>query len=98
MVGVASDLLYGLSGRQFPGECTETIRPCSVRAGTTNVPNWHGTALADGGFGWWYSSGVCGCNRLVAACRCNSLSQILLPHYPVNDVTEVKVDGVVLNA
>lgn len=27
-IQIASDVLYELSGRQFPGECTETIRPC----------------------------------------------------------------------
>ena len=28
---VASDVLFGFTGRQWPGECTTTIRPCGYR-------------------------------------------------------------------
>lgn len=32
-LNAASGILYVLSGRQFPGVCTETVRPCALRTG-----------------------------------------------------------------
>lgn len=32
-VAVTSEILYNLSGRRFPGVCTDVVRPCSTRCG-----------------------------------------------------------------
>lgn len=86
----ASSILYVLSGRQFPGVCEETIRPCALR---TDAPRhrrfgwgvWEWQPL------WW----GCGC-RSNDRCACGSLSQIEL-RTPVASVDEVLVDGVELD-
>lgn len=83
---VASTILYALSGRQFPGVCSDTVRPC-----------WCGTAgqsLA------YVTSG--GARPIVAGtCEavgpCGGHASVLLPHRPVRSITEVVVDGVTLD-
>lgn len=70
---VASDVLFNLTGRQWPGECDEVVRPCGYRRGDS-----------------------CGCLSS-STCGCRRLSQLQLPGRPVAAVTEVKIDGVVLD-
>lgn len=61
----ASDILFHLTGRRWPGICTDTILPpCSER---------------------------CGCRA-----RCG-VSAVRLPGYPVVSVTEVQIDGDVID-
>lgn len=82
----ASELLYELSGRQFAGVCHKTVRPCRVGCGC----NWQ--VLSRGYVVWhdgWSCDGV--------ACGCSALSQVELSGYPVREVTQVKIDGVVLD-
>lgn len=87
MLQAASDLLYDLSGRQYPGLCTQTVRPCARRSGVRRresaVPG-----------GWNTSWGWCLCGD---SCSCAGNQRISLGAYPVVEVTEVKVDGVVLD-
>lgn len=79
---VASDVLFQLTGRAWPGVCSATVRPCMDRPA---VP-WsvRGT-------------GVSGCNTL-GHCACGGLSEILLPGRPIVSVTQVKIDGEVIAA
>ena len=83
----ASDVLYDLSGRQWPGECVETVRPCATRS-----PGFRA--------GWWPvgdrrgSWGSCSCNR-ARRCGCSSISEVRLGSH-VLAVTEVRVDGEVV--
>lgn len=79
----ASDVLYDLTGRKWPGECTETIRPCRQR---TRIPGHERLDWQE-----W-----CGCNR-PRTCGCSRLSEVRLPGYPVVQVGEVKVDGLILD-
>ena len=73
---LATDVLFQFTGRQWPGECTETVRPCG-----------YGTAIARG----W-----CGCMSS-SSCGCKRLSELWLPNGPVVSVSEVKIDGDVLD-
>lgn len=66
MLAVATDLLFQLSGRQYPGACSESVRPFS-------------------------------CRCLARPCSCAGVEEIELPNFPVSDVTEVKIDGAVLD-
>lgn len=95
----ASMLMYELSGRQFSGLCERTVRPCGT--GCNGFPyNWgqgvfpwwgYGT-----GYGWgWYGS--IGGNEGGPMCGCQPLSRVKLPGYPVREITEVKINGVVLD-
>lgn len=86
MLDVASEVLFNLTGRQWPGICCETVRPCGVRsASATPYRDRARNQLA----GW------CGCNQ-PRACACRRLPELRLPNYPVVEVTEVKIDGAVL--
>lgn len=83
MLLVASELLFELSGRQFAGECEDVVRPCARRNGSVK--------------GWNSSWGFCGCN-LDTSCSCAGLSQVELGAYPLRSITQVKVDGAVLDS
>lgn len=103
----ATEILYELSAKQFPGILTETIRPCSNHSAFTlglfpsSSPGSiirGETALLD-----WSSPGfvrpfaACGCGSF-DACSCSFLQTLELPRLPyaIVDVIEVKVDGVIL--
>lgn len=80
----ASHLLYMASGRQFPGICSDTIRPCM--GGAVQY-----LAYAGGG------------SRPINGCGCSmgrgcTAGGVVLPFQPAVEVTEVKVNGVVLGA
>jgi hypothetical protein len=87
-IDVASDILYLLSGRQFPGVCSDTVRPnhpgsgCGIGIGSVSVrlDSSGGTSYRD------YSS-----DRNLAGGP-----EILLPGYPVVAITSVTIDGVLL--
>lgn len=94
----ASTLLFELSGRQYPGVCERTVRPCTGVCGHWDYSGPLSPATATGwgyGFdnylGFWrdYRGDRCGCN---------ALSDFRLPGYPVRRILEVKIDGVVLPA
>lgn len=88
MLQVATDVLFNLTGRQWPGVCSETIRPCGIRSGRGGTrPRSYGDHH--------YRGDWCGCNR-PRSCGCRRLPEFRLPNYPVIEVTEVKIDGAVL--
>jgi len=101
-VSIASDLLWTLSGRRF-GLCDATIRPC--RRSCWPNPGW-GWGWWNGSGGWWgwpypvnLGGGIwvnCGCGSCGDTCACTPLEEVQLA-YPVASVTQVMIDGVVLN-
>lgn len=85
----ASEILYALSGRQFPGLCAETVRPC---AGGSALPRnwafpWYPTKLGD----QWLNV-RCGCH-IDYSCACGGVPQVDLGRYDVTAVTKVNIDG-----
>lgn len=86
----ASQALFELSARRFTGTCDKKVRPCSTRdpCGFQVLSRGH---IVEGPYGWdgldW---GV--------ACGCRPLSQVELSGYPVREIQQVKIDGVVLAA
>lgn len=86
---VASSLLYMASGRQFPGECEATVRPCMG----------HGRAVQ------WVDYVASGGSRPIFPCPsrdtdegCGCLAGgVVLPGDPIVAVTEVTIDGAVLS-
>jgi hypothetical protein len=100
----ASALLYELTMRRFPGVCTRTVRPC--QSGCSHFGNWGG---AWGGSGAWFWGAV-GYNQgggwgvgpawvndySGLSCGCGTDSYVRLAGYPVREIEEVKIDGVVL--
>lgn len=100
-VQIATEVLWNRTKRRF-GLCSVTIRPCKrdcwpawpwIPAGFTDITGWGWPfpALVDGA---WINigCGVCGDD-----CSCTSISSVRLP-YPVACVTEVKVDGEILDS
>jgi hypothetical protein len=92
----ASQVLYELSGRQFSGNCEKTVRPCGnawcgfqtlSRGYVVWNPYWWNPYWD--GMSWWFQGNN--------ACACRPLDRIKLSGYPVREVTEVKIDGVVVD-
>lgn len=95
----ASMALYEISGRQFTGLCDRTVRPCRDACGCWGSPSlglgpWTWSMASWGwggnGGGWWWT------NECGDRCGCGSLSTVRLAGYPVREIVEVKIDGVVL--
>lgn len=96
-VQMATEALWALSGRQF-GLCEVTLRPCrkdcadQIYWGTQFLP-WSGSYPQPALIGGQWFNLICGsCGD---SCSCTSLSEVILPQV-VNEILEVKVDGVVL--
>lgn len=84
----AQQLLYELSGRLFAGECERTVRPCRTNCGC----GWQ--VLSRGHLvSWRHESWYCDENP----CGCAALSRVALAG-PVREVSEVKIDGAVVDA
>lgn len=89
----ASYLLYEMSGRQFPGVCEITVRPCRQPCGC-----WGGEAFGLSPY-YWTTSWVSGAwftgwrNDNGETCGCGNESYIRLSGYPVREILEVKIDG-----
>lgn len=106
----ANELLYIASCRTFPGVCTDTVRPCgyySVGGGGTWGWGSSFPVLADGSrwIPWGIESllglgapgfGGCGCGG-VESCGCTVHSAVVVPGDPIIDVTEITVDGTVVD-
>lgn len=89
-MGVASDLLYELSGQRFPGVCEDTVRPCAQRCGHDSMP-YYGDIVTSAPWAWY---GSCGCGE---ACGCTTLPELTLSGWPLVSITEILIDGAVLD-
>lgn len=95
---VASEIMYGLTGRRFPGSCTETLRPCGNEGDPYGFQPWLWSypwvpLRYDGA---WLNTGPCGCH--MRTCGCGGYPSANLGRSDVQTVTAVKVDGVTLGA
>lgn len=94
VLAFASDVLFDLTGRQWPGLCVSTIRPQSAAA-APGPARWPG-----GGYRqpWIVERGVygCSCNRSERS-GCSFVPEIRLADRVVS-VGEVKIDGQVVPA
>lgn len=81
----ASQVLYELSARQFAATCPKTVRPCATR----NFCNVQ--VLSRGHVIGWEGS------NWSTPCGCNHMDRVLLSGYPVKEITEVKIDGDVVD-
>ncbi len=93
---LASDLLYEISGHRFPGLCETTVRPCGT--GGSCFANW----VPTGHLPYQWFSGPWGYGDPYAwhagrDCHCGTLSKIRLAGYPIREIQEVSIDGVVLD-
>jgi hypothetical protein len=97
-VAVASEILYHLTAQRF-GLCEVTLRPCRRSCyGMGGFPwsEWWEFGRYPNPFwfrGSWFNLGCAG--GCADSCSCPAIDEAVLPG-PVYDVTEVKLDGVVL--
>lgn len=94
----ASMALFEVSGRQFTGLCTTTARPARDGCGcwgpdSLGTGPWFWSTYPSWGVGAWGWKNECG-DRL----GCEPMSKVRLSGYPVREIEEVKIDGVVLPA
>lgn len=99
-VSIASDLLWSLSGRRY-GVCEATIRPCRRACWPDRGWGWWNNTTGWGGWPWPVNLGGgiwvnCGCSACGDTCSCSPLQEVVLP-YPVVDITEIMIDGVVVD-
>lgn len=92
-IQVASDILYALSGRQYPGLCSETVRPCMCGScGRSNwFPGWGGFDTLPALIGGIWLN-VCAHPTEYCDCIGNALR---LPRPRVDSVDSVLVNGAV---
>lgn len=88
----ASMLLFEISGRLWPGPCERTVRPCRTRNACwapTLYQHW-----AD-----WSWSGYAWINESIGGdlCGCAPLAKVKLGGYPVREISEVLIDGDVVD-
>lgn len=94
---IASDILFLLSGSQWPGTCTDKVRP-QARYRAYDRAAWWQTWQSFTSMPVPYSRyGWCSCNR-GKDFGCSTIPEIELPHGPVDvDSVVVTEDGVVLD-
>lgn len=100
----ASSFLYEYSGRLFAGMQTAHVRPMNQACGcswASGLGPWawgptpylggyaFGGAYGGYGWGWWNASGV--------QIGCTGLSRVKLAGYPIRSITQVKINGEVLD-
>lgn len=97
---VATQIVWALSGRRW-GPCPVTVRPCrrSCLDGylTTPLSPVVGTGAwipYPDAAGVWRNASICGCG---GQCSCGELCEVYL-QAPVYEITEVTIDGVVLDS
>lgn len=93
----ASEILFELSGRLYSGLCEKTVRPCrsDCACGWQVLSRGHVIGPWDWGSGWGWTGQWWQCND--DHCGCTPLSRVLLSGYPVREITEVKIDGDIVN-
>lgn len=103
---IASDVLFNLTGRQYPGLCTDTVRPTG-----RNIVSDHGRPvhtfgvgadqifgfidpayIAAGAYGWW--QGALG--NQTERTGGYPVSEVTLGAYPVTSILQVLVNGQVV--
>jgi hypothetical protein len=94
----ATGLLWRKTGKRWPGVCSATVRPpCGTVWTGYNAPVWaqHDHFYLDGDYGVFCG---CSCDRpFNRSCDCGGPSQITLGRSPIVSITEVLVDGDVLD-
>lgn len=98
VASTAAYLAYECSGRQFQGVCTAKVRPCRQPCDCFGLAPSLGLGLwawasypLGGGWGWGWQ------NECGDSCGCGSESYVRLAGYPIRQVTQVKIGGVVLD-
>lgn len=91
---VASWLLFRATRFQYPGLCTDVVRPCTAGGGWQHLANPTGAGSRPIGDGYdWWAGGPCGCSGEPLSCGCHIHPNVVLPGVPLVDVPELLIDG-----
>lgn len=91
---IASTLLYARTGRQYPGVCTDVVRPCRPRAAVVQTLAYvasGGSRAIDTALG--HGCGEPPSGGMAWGCGCDNHGAVLLPHQPVRRVLAVTIEG-----
>jgi len=100
-INFASEILFRLSGRQYPGQCERTVQPCLANNCGCDGAGFNGFVVDD----WWwalhqyptwpvqYQGGFA---NIGACCGSCCIPTVALP-ISVNEIIEIVIDGVVLD-
>ncbi len=100
MITATSEILYALSGRQFSGSCTETVRPCAQGGALPGFAwsRWTYPWVAMRSGGTWLNLGpACGCH-ISYDCACKGIPEVFLGRSDVTEILKVDIAGVELTA
>lgn len=93
---IASELLFNLTGRQWPGSCSDVVRPNARFRANDNLIGFNGAGSNQQGNWWQLPMGFCTCQQSRGFFGCTRVSEITLGGAPVTEIIQVKQDGVVL--
>ncbi len=100
-IQTASEVLYALSGRQYPGLCQETVRPCANGLSIEPGFSWSRWTYpwypVKNGATWLNLGPACGCH-VTYDCACNGVPQVDLGRSDVQQIFTVNIDGTELSA
>lgn len=88
----ASNILYEMTGRRWPGSCQDTVRPCAQLTDRSWRPIRSGVGFSVGSV-----EGSCGC-QAPKGCACGGFDALDLGVYPLTSIVTVKQDGVTLDS
>ena len=88
-IGYASEMLYKLSGRQYPGLCERLVYPGANRSACQSLTDPYDAKYNR------FGSGVGSCCDVGSGCCGSEPDAIRLPR-PINNVIEIVIDGEVL--
>lgn len=93
----ASEILYRLTAQQYPGTCTERLRPCASPGNPLGFPwlSWHYPWVPLRIGGQWINMGPCGCHT-ANDCACAPYPKLDTGRADVQSIQEVSIAGVVL--
>jgi hypothetical protein len=96
---VASEILYGLTGRQFAGLCEAVLRPCGSSGGLSSASwsTWSYPWYPIRQGGAWVNTGPCGCH-VASDCACSSYPRVDLGRADIQSVEVVTLEAEVLDA
>ncbi len=100
MITATSEILYALSGRQYSGSCTETVRPCAQGGALPGFAwsRWTYPWIAMKSGGTWLNIGpACGCH-VSYDCACKGIPEVILGRSDVTEILKVDIAGVELTS
>lgn len=94
-IQTASEILYALTGRQYPGTCEATLRPCA-NGGSSRPFGWSYPWFPIRIGGQWLNIGGCGCHT-ANDCACRPYPRLNLGRSDIQSVETVTIDDVELD-